>query len=67
MSQLKHHKMKKSILVILTVFLKLALYSCNPEQISEETYQTQACCGEGDPNDPPPLPSPKDTVNGVLN
>ncbi|HNP67198.1 MAG TPA: hypothetical protein PKH16_04770 [Aequorivita sp.] len=49
--------MKKIILVLLTVFLNLGLFSCTPQAISEEVKSTQACCGD-DGHIPPPPPPP---------
>jgi len=49
--------MKKIILVLLTVFLNLGLYSCTPQAMSEEVKNTQACCGD-DGDLPPPPPPP---------
>ncbi|WP_164076255.1 hypothetical protein [Flavimarina sp. Hel_I_48] len=51
--------MKKSILIILTVFLNLALFSCSPEKLNEELQNTQACCGDDEPIPPPPPPDEK--------
>ncbi|SDH29651.1 hypothetical protein [Winogradskyella thalassocola] len=56
--------MKKLSLIIFTVFLNMALFSCNPESIVDEVIP-QACCGDGGeipPPDPPPTTPP--TGNG---
>jgi len=54
--------MKKSVFAILTVFLILSTFACNPEKFEEEVATPQACCGE-DPVDPPPPPPPSnDTI-----
>jgi len=50
--------MKKSVFAILTVFLILSTFACNPEKFEEEVVAPQACCGEEDPIIPPPPPPP---------
>ncbi len=46
------------MIVCLTVFLNLALFSCTPQAMNEDVKNnTQACCGD-DGNIPPPPPPP---------
>ena len=53
--------MKKLLLIVLTVSLNLALFSCTPDKIIEETTEVQACCDdEGTIELPPPPPPPAD-------
>ncbi len=52
--------MKKITLILVTVFLNMALFSCTPQAMSEEVKGVQACCGD-DGNLPPPPPP---TVGG---
>lgn len=51
--------MKKLSIIIFTVFLNLAFFSCNPESIVDEAIP-QACCGEEGNIPPPPPPPPTD-------
>ena len=50
--------MKKIHIILFTVFLNFAFYSCTPEEIVEELNIPQACCGEGEDIPPPPPPPP---------
>lgn len=51
--------MKKIYLILLTVFLNLAFFSCTPNSINEDSETPQACCDEdGDLLPPPPPPPP---------
>jgi hypothetical protein len=52
--------MKKLSIIMFTVFLNVAFFSCNPESIIDEVVP-QACCGDGGELPPPPPPS---TGNG---
>ena len=57
----KFKQMKRIFLIMLTVFLNLALFSCTPEDDNEyqERAEIEACCGEeGDVTPPPPPPPP---------
>ncbi len=51
--------MKKIYLILLTVFLNMALFSCTPQASSDlepaATGDGQECCGDGG-NIPPPPP-----------
>jgi hypothetical protein len=66
LSNFKYNKMKKIILITLTVFLNMALFSCSEDddfltdesQKNEITQETQACCGEDGELPPPPPPPP---------
>lgn len=49
--------MKKIILIILTVFLNLALFSCTPEKLQDQVIDPQSCCGEDIIIPPPPTDS----------
>tara|TARA_R110002020_G_scaffold262126_1_gene476432 strand:+ start:1374 stop:1556 length:183 start_codon:yes stop_codon:yes gene_type:complete len=60
MSILKTYKMKKLILIILTVFLNLALFSCTPEKLRDQVIDPSSCCGDDEPILPPP---PTDSIN----
>jgi hypothetical protein len=56
--------MKKIFIILFTVFLNVAFFSCNPERISDD-LAPQACCGEeGNILPPPPPPPPLETGNG---
>ncbi|MBL4888160.1 MAG: hypothetical protein JKZ03_06880 [Flavobacteriaceae bacterium] len=46
--------MKKLYLILFTVFLNLALFSCTPESINGETEEQQACCEKEETPPPPP-------------
>ncbi|SRX73462.1 hypothetical protein [Aequorivita antarctica] len=46
--------MKKIILIVLTAFLNMGIFSCTPQAISEEVKSTQACCGDQGHFPPPP-------------
>ncbi|WP_243471542.1 hypothetical protein [Winogradskyella sp. MH6] len=54
--------MKKISVILFTVFLNMAFFSCNPESITDEVIP-QACCGE-DGEIPPPPPPPPPTGSG---
>ena len=60
--------MKKTFLVIVTVFLSLALSSCTENEILPEEMlidvETQGCCGEGEIDPPPPPPPPPEGGSG---
>ncbi|MCK7590633.1 hypothetical protein M0G43_08615 [Subsaxibacter sp. CAU 1640] len=56
MFNLNTYKMKKISAIIFTVFLNLALFSCTPTALQDDTNEPQACCGDGT-NIPPPPPS----------
>jgi len=58
MSKIKSNKMKKFALIIFTVFLNMALYSCTPQAMNEDVKAPQACCGEDEHIPPPPPPPP---------
>lgn len=49
--------MKKISIILFTVFLNMAFFSCNPESIAED-LTPQACCNEGEDIPPPPPPPP---------
>ncbi|WP_461588888.1 hypothetical protein [Winogradskyella sp.] len=49
--------MKKTFIILFTVFLNMAFFSCNPESLTDEVVP-QACCGEGEEIPPPPPPPP---------
>lgn len=49
--------MKKISIILFTVFLNMAFFSCNPESITEDVVP-QACCNEGEDIPPPPPPPP---------
>ncbi|MBU2920705.1 hypothetical protein KO504_05090 [Winogradskyella psychrotolerans] len=51
--------MKKIYVIVFTVFLSTAFFSCNPESLVDE-IAPQACCDEGE--DIPPPPPPPDPV-----
>jgi hypothetical protein len=57
--------MKHLNMIFLMGILMAALFSCTPEQIIDETAETQACCDETGPITipPPPPPPPKDDDN----
>jgi len=48
--------MKKIVLIMFTVFLNIALYSCSPTSTTDDTIQPQACCGDDGEILPPPPP-----------
>ncbi|MBT0607889.1 hypothetical protein [Aequorivita echinoideorum] len=51
--------MKKIVFILCAVLLNMGLFSCTPQTLSEETKNTQACCGDdGDLPPPPPPPPP---------
>lgn len=50
--------MKKFTAIFFTVFLNLALLSCTPATLQDETQEPQACCGDEGPILPPPPPPP---------
>lgn len=59
MSNFNNTKMKKIYIITLTVFLNCVLFSCTPENLSDEINTTQLCCGQdGDIDPPPPPPQP---------
>ena len=54
--------MKKIYIILFTVFLNLALFSCSTQPLEEPVKAEQACCGNngGDPPPPPPPPNGND-------
>jgi hypothetical protein len=50
--------MKKIYIILFTVILNLAFFSCTPPEMSDESTAVQACCGEGEDIPPPPPPPP---------
>ncbi|WP_290476306.1 MULTISPECIES: hypothetical protein [unclassified Leeuwenhoekiella] len=54
--------MKKSVFAILTVFLIMSTFACNPEKFEEEIIAPQACCEEEPTVPPPPPPVPNDSI-----
>lgn len=50
--------MKKIYLLLLTVFLNVAFFSCTPEALNENVTVPQACCGDDGELPPPPPPPP---------
>jgi len=52
--------MKKIVLIVVTVFLNLGLFSCTPDAIVQQEKAPQACCGEDIVIPPPPPPPPPD-------
>ncbi|WP_055443237.1 hypothetical protein [Lacinutrix himadriensis] len=51
--------MKKIYVILFTVFLNVALFSCTPTSLQEESPSaTVGCCGEDGDLDPPPPPPP---------
>ncbi|WP_452228284.1 MULTISPECIES: hypothetical protein [unclassified Lacinutrix] len=51
--------MKKIYVILLTVFLNVALFSCTPTSIQEDApTATVDCCDEDGDIDPPPPPPP---------
>ena len=61
---LKFNKMKKIYLVLLTVFLNFAFFSCTPEALNENVNVPQACCDDDGDIPPPPPPPPPGDGNG---
>jgi len=62
MSNFKHHKMKKRQLILFTVILNTASYSCEPEKSIQDIKsesEVEMCCGNGE-EIPPPPPPPSD-------
>jgi hypothetical protein len=56
--------MKKIFIILFTVFLNIAFFSCNPERIADD-LAPQACCGEeGNILPPPPPPPPPASGDG---
>lgn len=49
--------MKKISLIIVTVILNFAIFSCTPESIVDQVNE-QACCGDDEEILPPPPPPP---------
>ena len=52
--------MKKTHLILLTVFLNIALFSCTPQAVSStepKALDHEECCGNGG-DIPPPPPDP---------
>ncbi|WP_299114328.1 hypothetical protein [uncultured Winogradskyella sp.] len=49
--------MKKIYVILFTVFLNGAFFSCTPEALTEEIKE-QACCDGSGEIDPPPPPPP---------
>ena len=58
MSFQNRYKMKKTYIILFTIFLNTVLFSCTPEEIIEEEITLQACCGDGGDIPPPPPPPP---------
>ena len=56
--------MKKIILIMLTVFLNVGLYSCTPTNNVDDDITPQACCGDDDEILPPPPPPPTEGNGG---
>ena len=58
------NKMKKIYLIMLTVFLNFAMFSCSPQTIADggdpQLTEEQDCCGDGSTIPPPPPPSDGD-------
>ena len=52
--------MKKIYVIVFTVFLSMALFSCNPERLVGDSAP-QACCDQGE-DIPPPPPPPDPTI-----
>ena len=60
--------MKKIILIMLTAFLTLTLFSCSesddfltePQEVSNTNKMQSLCCGEEGELPPPPPPPPAD-------
>ncbi|MBW2937550.1 hypothetical protein KXJ69_05500 [Aureisphaera sp. CAU 1614] len=50
--------MRKIILISLTVFLNLVLFSCTPQERALNGTEYQDCCGDGGNIPPPPPPPP---------
>ncbi|WP_417558764.1 hypothetical protein [Mesoflavibacter zeaxanthinifaciens] len=53
--------MKKLYLILLTVFLNSAFFSCTPQALNEATTaseQATDCCGDDGELPPPPPPPP---------
>ena len=50
--------MKKVFIVLFTVILNVAFFSCTPENLAEDEVELQACCGNGEDIPPPPPPPP---------
>lgn len=48
------NKMKKIHLLIFTVFLNIAMFSCTSQSLAEENPSPQACCGDDGELKPPP-------------
>ena len=45
--------MKKIVLITLTVFLNIGMFSCTPNAVSEGEQATVDCCGDDVPIPPP--------------
>lgn len=59
--------MKKIPLIIFTVVLNSALFSCEPEKSAQELMNestVQECCGNGGEIPPPPPPPDDEIING---
>ena len=54
--------MKKIVVIMVTVFLNAAFFSCTPDSMVK-TLDKQACC-DGEENIPPPPPPPPPPPNG---
>ena len=48
--------MKRIYIILFTVFLNTALFSCTKDAIAEEEVVLQACCGDDGDIPPPPPP-----------
>lgn len=46
--------MKKTAIIIVSILLKIVLFSCTPQAIPTEGKDTQACCGDDIYFPPPP-------------
>jgi len=49
--------MKKIYVILFTVILNMAFFSCNPESLIDDAAP-QACCDEDEHLPPPPPPPP---------
>lgn len=56
--------MKKAYLIMLGVIVNFAIFSCTPQNISDNTATTQDCCGDDTVDPPPPPPPPPSEGEG---